>query len=66
MLTKFEDLEKVGLNHFQKLFEEDEKVSKKEAIKLAQLYPNLENDEDNKEIMKEVSKEELEKTLHSI
>ena len=44
----------------------DENVSKEEAVKLAQLYPNLENDEDNKELMKEVSKQELEKTLHSL
>ena len=63
VVTKFENLAKVGLDHFRELFKEDENVSKEEAVKLAQLYPNLENDEDNKELMKEVSKEEIEKTL---
>ena len=37
VVTKFEYLEKIGVDHFQKLFKEDEKVSKEEAVKLAQL-----------------------------
>ena len=57
VVTKFEYLEKIGVDHFQKLFKEDENVSKEKEMKLSQLYPNLVNDEDNKELMKEVSKE---------
>ena len=55
--TKFEDLVKMGVDHFHKHLKEDEKVSKEKAMKLSHLYPNLVNDEDNKELMKEVSKE---------
>ena len=57
VVTKFEYLAKRGVDHFQKLFKEDEKVYQEKALKLSQLYPNLVNDEDNKELMKEVSKE---------
>ena len=57
MVTKFEYLEKMGVDHFHKHFKEDEKFSEEKAMKFSQLYPNLVNDEDNKELMKEVSKE---------
>ena len=35
VVTKFEDLEKMGVDHFHKLFKEDENVSKEKEMKLS-------------------------------
>ena len=61
----FEDKAICGVNHFQRLFKAPPQASIEEIIRLAQMFPRFVEEEDNRELMKEVSEDELKEVLGS-
>jgi hypothetical protein len=63
--SSFEDLTQLGTNHFKNLFKADEQVSIDAIVQLALFFPRFVEEVDNRELMEEVTKEELKEVIHS-
>ena len=64
-VNTFEDLADTGRKYFESIFKEDHQITIAEVIQISQFFPGSINEEDNLELMEEVSEEELKATLHS-
>ena len=65
MASSFEDLADLGKSHFENLFKVDQQETIAEIIQVSQFFPESIIEEDNSDLMKEVTEEELKATLHS-
>jgi hypothetical protein len=61
----FEDIAQEGTSHFKYPFKENFKVNIVNIIKVASLFPIFINPEANHKLMEKITREELEKILHS-
>jgi hypothetical protein len=55
----------LGVKHFSYIFKEPERANIGEILKVISYFPRMLEDEDNEELFKEVSREELSKFLSS-
>jgi len=65
LVTSFEGLAALGVEHFGALFKEQEVASIAEVIQVAQLFPRFVDEETNQKLMGEVTEKELSEVLHS-
>ena len=65
VVSSFEDLANLSKSHFEFVFKEENQTTIVEFIQLSQLFPRIITDEGNNELMQEISKDELKKTLHN-
>ena len=65
VVSSFEGLVNTGRTHFQNLFKVDDRVFVAKVINLSQLFPSFVTPKHNRDLMEEVLKDELKKTLHS-
>lgn len=65
MCSSFEDLAEISKSHFETLFKAKNQASIVEVIQISQLFPRRISEEDNLELMEEISEDELKATLHS-
>jgi hypothetical protein len=63
--SSFEELVQLGTSHFKNLFKVDERVSIDAIVQLALFFPRFVDEVDNRELMEEVTEEELKEVLHS-
>ena len=52
-------MERLGGNHFQELFREENQATIEEVVWMTQLFPRFVDEEDNKLLMEEVWEEQL-------
>ena len=65
MASSFDDLAQLGKSHLENLFKEDQQTTIAEIIQVSQFFPKIITEEDNSDLMEEVTNEELKATLHS-
>jgi hypothetical protein len=63
--SSFKDLENGGVEHFKRIFDEDNRTSIVEVVIQATYFPRFITEKDNARIMRKVSKEELQYVFHS-
>jgi len=63
--TSFGDIAHEGTLHFESLFKSDSRVNIDTIIKVVSPFSKFINLEENKKLVEEITKEELEKILHS-
>lgn len=63
--SSFKDLENGGVEHFKRIFNEDNRTSIVEVVIQATYFPRFVTKKDNARIMRNVSKEEIQYVLHS-
>ena len=63
--TSFEDLARTGKEFFENLFKANQQATIAELIQISQLFPKSITEEENLELMEEISEEELKETLNS-
>ena len=61
--VSFEDKARCRVNHFQNLFKAPLQASIVEVIRMAQMFPCFVDDAGNRDLMKEVSEEELKEVM---
>jgi hypothetical protein len=61
----FEDITHEGTSHFESLFKVDPRVNIDTIIKVGILLPSFISLEDNKKLMEEIMKDELERIIHN-
>ena len=61
----FEDKARCGVNHFQKLFKAPPQGSIEDVIRLSQMFPRFVDEEENRDLVKELTEEELKEVLGS-
>ena len=64
-ITSFEGLANLRVRHFQNLFKAQAGSTLAEIIQTTQLFPRFADVEENKNLMEEVSMEELKDVIHS-
>jgi len=62
----YEDIAKCGVEHFKGIYKEDERVIIVEVIRKTYLFPRFIVEEDNNNILEELSKDKLYILLHSL
>ena len=61
----FEDKARCGVNHFQQLFKAPPQASIEEVTRLSHMFPRFVDEEDNRDLLKELTEEELKDVLGS-
>eukprot|EP00253_Pinus_taeda_P036400 PITA_36400 len=64
--TSFEELSSLGKNHFQSLFSDQGGITLAEVIRVAQCFPRFVEDEEDGNLVEEVTKEEVEAVVKSM
>jgi hypothetical protein len=64
-LSSFEDLARLGSQHFKSLYSTDRRVSLDTIIQMELFFPRFVEEEDNLDLMEAVKEEELKEVLHS-
>ena len=64
-VNTFENLADTGKKYFENIFKEGQQTTIAEVIRISQYFPESISEEDNMELMEEVSEEEVKATLHS-
>jgi hypothetical protein len=62
--TSFEDLARIGKDHFERIYKDDNKVNIVDIIHMTYFFLSFVLEEDNGILMEEVSKAELKDVLH--
>lgn len=65
MVSSFKGLASLGVDHFQSLFKAPAETSLVEIIQLAQTFPRFAEEEENSNLMEEVTLDELKGVMHS-
>lgn len=65
-VDSFEEMAKVGITHFDKLYRVEDNDSMAEMVKIAQYFPSFDNNEDNQVPMEEVTYNKLEEVVHNL
>jgi len=63
--SNFEDKARCGVTHFQNLFRAPQQANIAEVIRVAQMFPRFVDEDDNRDLMKAISEEELKEVLGS-
>ena len=63
--VSFEEKARCGVNHFQHLFKAPLQATIEEVVILAQMFPHFVDEAGNRDLMKEVSEEELKEVMGS-
>eukprot|EP01018_Ginkgo_biloba_P027293 Gb_33895 [translate_table: standard] len=66
VVSGFEDLSKVGTEHFKSTYKEDNRASIAEVIQRTSFFPSFIGEEDHESLLKEISKEEILEVLQSL
>ena len=65
MCSSFEDLAGINKSYFEYLFKVENQVTTTEVIQISHFFLGQITEEDNIELLEEISEDELRETLHS-
>ena len=65
MCSSSEYLARINKSHFETLFKAENQETIAKVIQISQFFPNQISEEDNMELMEDISEDELKETLHS-
>lgn len=66
MVSRFDNLASVGVQHFSRIFREDIEASTAQMMRIIALYPSYVSEEHNQNLMEAITLEELRGTVKSL